>query len=214
MPIRYPIEYEINPKMVEPGWRWLTCALKNIGPESLAGLEIKINSVDDYGVRVLATGSFVPELEPEQQHVYPFQVAANQTAGVYVSVDGRRDGAPFHWESPSVLVSVGQEVAELVSLFAMSEPYPPVGEKVRCEATLRGLTKSQGLRLEFWADTPAGDFETLGEVDTKRLDAGEEAVYAAEFLPRDPGMYTIYAYLFDGIRRIGRQTENVYVREA
>jgi hypothetical protein len=113
-----------------------------------------------------------------------------------------------------VLVSVGQEAAELVSLFALSEPYPPVGERVRCEATLRGLAKSQGLRLEFWADTPAGDFETLGEIETKRLDAGEEAAYAAEFLPKDTGMYTIYAYLFDGIRRIGRRTEHVYVREA
>jgi hypothetical protein len=170
-------------------------------------------------VRVLASGGFVPQLEPEERHVYPFQVAANQTAGVYVTLDGRQgggrqDGSAFHWESPSVLISVGQEVAELVSLFAMSEPYPPVGERIRCEATVRGLTKSQGLRLEFWADTPAGDFETLGEVDTKRLDASEEAVYAAEFLPKDAGMFTIYAYLFDGVRRIGRRTEHVYVRKA
>lgn len=214
MPIRYPIEYEINPKSVEPGWRWLTCTLKNVGAETLTGLELKLNSVDDYGVRVLGTGSFVPELEPEGQHVYPFQVAANKTASVYISVDGRRDGAAFHWESPSVLVAVGKEVAELVSLFAMSEPYPPVGEKVRCEATVRGLTQSRGLRLEFWADTPSSQFEALGEIETKPLEAGEEAVYAAEFLPEDEGMYTIYAYLFDGVRRIGRQTENVYVREA
>ena len=214
MPVRYPIEYEVNPRLVEPGWRWLTCTLKNVGSRSLIALEIKINSVDDYGLRVLATGGFGPELHPEEQHVYPFQVAANQTAGVYVSIDGRSDGSPFHWESPSVLVSVGQEAAELVSLFALSEPYPPVGERVRCEATLRGLAKSQGLRLEFWADTPAGNFETLGEIETKRLDAGEEAAYATEFLPKDTGMYTIYAYLFDGIRRIGRRTEHVYVREA
>lgn len=213
MPIRYPVEYEINPKFVEPGWRWLTCTLKNVGSQGLTGLEIKANSVDDYGVRVLGTGGFVPELRPGEQHVYPFQVAANQSASLYVSLDGRQDGAPFHWESPSVLVSVGKEAAELLSLFAMSEPYAPVGEKVRCEASLRGLSKSQGLRLEFWVDTPEGEFEALGEVETKRLEAGEEAVYAAEFLPEEEGLYTIYAYLFDGIRRIGRQTENVYVRE-
>jgi len=44
--------------------------------------------------------------------------------------------------------------------------------------------------------------------------AAEEAVYAAEFLPEAEGLHTVYAYLFDGIRRVGRRTEHVLVRES
>jgi len=214
MPIRYPIEYELGPNQVEPGWRWLTLTLKNIGAEKLTGLDVQINSLDSYNLRAMGTGAYVAELGPNEERAHPFQVAANMTASVYISVDGLRDSEPFHWESPTNLIGVGKDLAELVSLFAMSEPYPPVGKKVRCEATVRGLTKTPGLRLEFWVDTPAGEFESLGEIETKSLGAGEEAVYAAEFLPEAEGLHTVYAYLFDGIRRVGRRTEHVLVRES
>jgi hypothetical protein len=214
MPIRYPIEYELSPNYVEPGWRWLTLSLKNIGPDELTGLDVQLNSLDSYNLRPMGTGAYIAELGPNEERVHPFQVAANHTASVYVSVDSLRDAEPFHWESPTTLIAVGQDLADLVSLFAMSEPYPPVGEKVRCEATVRGLTRTPGLRLEFWVNTPAGEFEALSEIETKRLEAGEEAIYAAEFTPQEEGLYTVYAYLFDGIRRIARRTEHVSVRES
>jgi hypothetical protein len=187
--------------------------LRNIGPEVLTGLDVQINSLDSYNLRAMGTGAYITQLAANEERVHPFQVAANLTASVYVSIDGMRDSEPFHWESPTNLIGVGKDLAELVSLFAMSEPYPPAGQKVRCEATVRGLTETPGLRLEFWVDTPAGDFEDLGEIETKSLGAGEEAVYAAEFLPEVEGLYTVYAYLFDGIRSIGRWTEHVLVRE-
>jgi hypothetical protein len=214
MPIRYPIEYDLNPTSVEPGWRWLILTLRNIGSESLTGLDVQLNSLDSYNLRAMGTGAYIAELGPNQERVHPFQVAANLTANVYVSVDGLQDSELFHWESPTTLIGVGKDLAELAGLFAMSEPYPPVGQKVRCEATVRGLTESPGLRLEFWVDTPAGEFDAIGEVETKRLGAGEEATYAAEFMPDEEGLYTVYAYLFDGIRRIGRRTEHVLVRES
>lgn len=56
--------------------------------------------------------------------------------------------------------------------------------------------------------------EELAIIETKELGAGEEATYSAEVTPEEKGLYTIYAYLYDGIRRIGREVEYVHVREA
>lgn len=110
-------------------------------------------------------------------------------------------------------MTVQGDVAELSSLFAMTEPYPLRGQKLRIEATIRGLADSEGLRLEFWADAPSGEFKELSTVETKPLNAGEEIRYSAEIMPEEEGLYTIYAYLYDGVRRIGRQVEHVYVRQ-
>lgn len=214
MPLRFPIEYELNPKHVEAGWRWLTVTLENVGQETLSGLEIQLNSYDDYALRTVGTGSYIDMLRSEERRVEAFQVAANRSGNVYITVEGLKGDTPFHWESPFIQVTVGTEVAELLNLFAVREPYPPVGERIRIEATIRGLAAGRKLDLEFWADTPGDDFKALGQVETKELAAGEQAVYAAEFLPQQEGLYTLYAYLYDGVRRIGRETERVQVREA
>jgi hypothetical protein len=213
MAIRYPIQYELSPKRMDPGRRWLTLNIKNLGAEDLTGLDIRLNSLDIYSLSVLGTGSYVSVLEPEEERILPFQVSANSTGSVYISVDGWQDGESFHWESPGALITVGREVAELVSLFAMTEPYPPLRKTIRCEANVRGLAESEGLRLEFWADTPSGEFEELATVETKQLSAGEEARYSAGITPEEEGLYTLYAYLYDGVRRIGREVETVYVRQ-
>jgi len=214
MAIRYPIEYDLSPKNVPVGTRWLTLQLKNIGSDSLTGLDVRLNSLDVYGVSVYGTGSYISVLSPNEEQVLAFQIAATSTASVYASIDGWQDGEPFHWESPAILLTVGQEVAELVSLFAMTEPYPIAGERIRCEATVRGLARSENLKLEFWALAPNGEFEQLAEVETKALSAGEEARYTAEVAPDEDGLYTLYAYLFHGTRRIGREVERVYVKKA
>lgn len=214
MAIKYPLEYELTPKRIDTGRQWVTLSLKNIGTQDLTGLDINLNSLDAYSISVLGTGSYISILKRNEERALPFQVSANRTGSLYVTLDGWKDGERFHWESPGIPVTVGEEVAELVSLFAMTEPYSIVGEKVRSEATVRGLSHSEGLKLEFWADTPGGEFEELAIVETKTLDPGEEATYSAEITPEEDGLYTIYAYLYDGVRRIGREVEYVYVREA
>ena len=82
------------------------------------------------------------------------------------------------------------------------------------EATLQGATESEDLRLEFWAETPREELVELGTVEPKDLVAGEEVRYAVEITPKHEGMYTLYAYLYDGARRIGHELEHVRVREA
>lgn len=211
MGIKYPIEYELVPTSIDTGRNWVTLDLKNIGNQDLIGLDVNLNSLDAYSVSALGTGSYVSSLKADEEQAIPFQLSANRTASLYVTIDGWRDGKRFHWESPGILVTVGSDVAQLVSLFAMAEPYPILGEKVRCEATVRGLTESEGLTLEFWADTPSGEFEELASVETKALSPDEEATYSAEVAPDEEGLYTIYAYLYDGVNRIGRRIEHVHV---
>lgn len=212
--IKFPLEYELTPSVLEAGRHWVTLHLKNIGTENLTGLDVKLNSLDAYNISVLGTGSYLSILGSTEEEMLPFQVSASRTGNLYVTVEGWKDGEKFHWESPAVILTVGDEVAELTSLFAMTEPYSIIGEKISCESTVRGLTPSEGLQLEFWADTPSGEFEELAIVETKSLSRGEEATCSAEIIPEEEGLYTIYAYLYEGVRRIGREVEYVYVEKA
>ncbi len=211
MAIIHPIEYELSPDSVDPGTRWLTLRVKNAGSDVLTALDLRLNSLDAYSITVYGTGSYIATLIPEEEKVLPFQVSANTSADLYVSIDGWKGGRPFHWESPSIPVRVGQEVAELVSLVALTEPYLPAQKGVKCEAVVQGVTQNGDLTLEFWANTPSGAFKELAAVETKALDVGETARYSAEIVVSEAGAYTIYAYLYDGARRIGRRTEHIYV---
>lgn len=69
------------------------------------------------------------------------------------------------------------------------------------------------MKLEFWVETPSGKSEKQATTETKELSAGEEARYTAEFKPKETGSYTVYAYLYDGWRRIGRKTNCVYAQK-
>jgi hypothetical protein len=211
MAVKIPLEYELTPTEVQMGTRWMTLRLKNIGTLPLTALDVRLNSLDAYNLAVYGTGDYVASLDPGEEHLVVFQVMANATTNVYVTAEGWQDGMSFYWESPYIWIRVGEQVAELANLFAMTEPYPPVGEALRCEATVRGMAPSEGLTLEFWANTPSGRFEELASIETKALSLGEEARYAAEITPEEKGSYTIYAYLYDDGRRLDRQTERVYV---
>jgi len=74
------------------------------------------------------------------------------------------------------------------------------------------LGKSTGLKLEFWVNLPSGKCEEQATIEIKDLHVGEEARYRAEFTPKETGHYTIYAYLYDGWKRIDRQTDSIYVQ--
>jgi hypothetical protein len=213
MTIKHPIEYGLTPKNVSAGMRWLTLRLKNVGEQNLIGLDVKLNSMDGYDIHVQGTGSYVGVLKPGEEKVVPFQVLATSTGRVYASLDGWQGAALFHWESPRIAVNVGKDVARLMSLFALTQPYSHRGDRIRFEAVLQGSTRSERLRLEFWAETPGAEFIQLGQVETESLSTNEEARYSAEMTPDKEGMYTIYAYLYDGARRIGHELEQVYVQE-
>jgi hypothetical protein len=212
MAIRYPIEYELTPDRIDAGRSWLSLRLKNIGDNALTGLDVRLNSLDVYSISISGAGSYVSVLNPGEEVILPFQVMANSTGSLYISLDGWKDGNVFHWETPAISITVGREMAELVSFFAMTEPYPVLGDKINCEATVRGLAETSGVTLEFWAENPSDEFEAFHTIETKALTDGETVRYSAEFTPGEEGLYTVYAYLFDDGRRIGRQVEYVSVR--
>lgn len=211
--IKYPIECELKPREMDKGVHWITLSLKNIGKQELTALDINLNSLDSYGLTVYGTGKYLTSLKPNKKEVVPFQVSASRSTSVYITIDGWKNGETLGWEAPYIRIKVGKEEAELASLFALTEPYPPVGKVIRVEANIRGLAESEALSLEFWADSPSGEFKELAILGTKKLKKDEEARYAAELTPAEAGLYTIHAYLYDGTRQIGHQTDHVWVEE-
>jgi hypothetical protein len=193
--------------------RWLALRLKNVGDKNLIGLDVKLNSLDGYSIYVHETGQYVSVLKPGQEETVPFRVLATSTGRVYASLDGWRGAELFHWESPRIEVKVGEDVAKLMSLFALTQPYSHRGDRIQFEAVLRGASDSERLRLEFWAETPSGAFIELGTIETQALSAHEQARYSAEMVPEEEGMYTLYAYLYDGAKRIGHELEQVYIED-
>jgi hypothetical protein len=212
--VKFPIEYTLEPEEVEVGTPWVTLTLKNLGSETLKNLNVRLNSVDSYDLSVLGRGEFVPTLGPQQETTLTYQLSTYSSTWVYATLDGRSDGDPHHASSPLMRVTVGHEAAQLLSVFAMTEPYPPAGDTIRIEATIQARLPSEGLELEFWADKPDASFEELASINTGGLSRGERARYAAEITPEQEGMYSIHAYLYDGLKRIGAAVDHVWVRSA
>jgi hypothetical protein len=208
MAAKFPIEYEISPKSIRGGRTWLAISLKNVSEDALTGLNVRLNSLDTYAIDIEEDAKYLSALEPGEGEELHYQVAAQQSGGIYVSVDGRWAGEPFHWETPSRRVVVGDQVAELVSVFALSEPQPRPSEEITIEATLRGLITASGLILEFWVETPSGESINVDKTATDLLNPGEVATYKSDpFVPEERGIYVIHAYLFDNTTRIGHETD-------
>lgn len=186
-----------------------------MGDKPLTGLGVQLHSMDDYSIAIAGDGNYVESLAAGEETEIPYRVSADMTGQVYASVEGWKDAERFTWECPGVTIKVGEPAAELVSLFAMTEPYPSPGEALRCEAIVRGLKPAGNLQLEFWAQQPNGVFKELGTLENLQVSAGDENTYATEVTPEQDGEYVVHAYLYDGERgsppRIGHATDKVYV---
>jgi hypothetical protein len=207
MPTRDFIEHDLQPRAFTRGVYWLTLRLRNIGDGVLTDIDARLNSLDTYSIRIMGTGTFVPRLEAGEEIRRHFQASIEGTAEVYASLDGRRDRVPFHWESASIRLVVDEQPAELVSLFALTEPEARLGEPIACEATVRGLTPTSTLVLEFWAETPRGELRSLAKEGIGKLAAGQERRYRFDITPDEEGIYLLHAYLYEGAWRIGHQME-------
>jgi hypothetical protein len=216
MRTKYPIEYELNPTVVDKGTRWLTLKLKNIGGTTLKELDVQLHSLDTLNLSfpVYGTGHYLPEFKPGEEREVVFRVNAYGPADVYATIGAREDGDCCWWESGWTRIYIVEEKAELERLVVLSHPYTTIGKTLSVEATIKGLQKSTAeLKLEFWVETPSGKSEKQAEINIKELSAGEEARYTAEFTPKETGYYTIYAYLYRDWRRIGHKTNFIYVQK-
>ena len=131
---------------------------------------------------------------------------------LYISIRYFKKGGSFHWDSPWIREEVLGDLAELESIL-VSNPYGTIGKELEVEATVKGLDNSEGLRLEFWTDTPSGKYEELAEIKTKKMSRGEEASYTAKITPKEEGYYTVYANLYNNYQNIGRNSETIWVEK-
>jgi len=215
--LKYPIEYELNPTEMDKGKQWLTLTLKNTGSKTLKRLDVELHSLDTFYLFPFifpsGIGHYIRELKPNEEREVVFQVNANGSADVYATIRARKDGDHFWWESGWTHISVSEQKAEIGRLVVLSHPYTTIGKTLSAEATIKGLGKGTGLKLEFWVETPSGNFEKQATIDIKELSVGEEARYSAEFTPKETGYYIIYAYLYDGYKRISHNTDSIYAQE-
>jgi hypothetical protein len=218
---KYPMEYEVTPGVIDKGTNWVTLRLKNIGRETLKELDIQLHSLDTYNLTVYGpglsgAGQYLSELGPNKEKETVFRVNALGPSFVYITIKGRRFGEKkyFWWESGWTNIKLSEEKAEIGSLLVLSNPYTMIGKTISVEATIKGLQRSTGLKLEFWVETPSGKSEQQSTMEIKDLPVGEEARYTAEFTPKETGHYTIYAYLYDGWKRIGHKTDTIYAQKA
>jgi hypothetical protein len=214
---KYPIEYELTPREIDIGTNWITLTLKNVGNMALRNLDIQLHSLDTYNLSVYGTGLFgmgqyVPLLESKDEEELVFRVNAVGSANVYITIKAHQDGRNFTWQSSWTRIMISEEKAEIERFLVHSNPYTHIGRTISAEATLKGLRESTGLTLEFWVETPSGTSEQQATIDIKDLPVGEEARYTVEFTLQETGIYTIYAYLYDGWKRIGYKTEEIYAR--
>ena len=215
---KYPIEYELSPTEVEKGSNWVTLKLKNTSRDTLRGVDIQLHSLDTYYLTVYGAeygfgfGQYLKELKPNEEVELVFRINALGSADAYATILAREEENYFSWESGWIHIYVSEEKAELERVLVLSHPYTQIGKTLSAEATVKGLRKGTGLKLEFWVEPPSGKSEKQATTEIKELSAGEEARYSAEFTPKETGIYMIYAYLYDGWQRIGHKTNYVYVK--
>ena len=216
---KYPIEYELDPTSIDKGNNWLTLKLRNTSRDTLRGVDIQLHSLDTYYLTVYGTwwgfgsGQYLKELKPNEEVELLFRINALGSADVYATIMAREEKNYFWWESGWTHIYVSDEKAELERLLVLSHPYTQIGKTLSAEATVKGRRKGTGLKLEFWVEPPSGKSEKQATTEIKELSAGEEARYSAEFTPKQTGVYTIYAYLYDGWQRIGRKTNYIYAQK-
>jgi hypothetical protein len=207
---KYPFEYELFPTEIGKGFHWLTFNVKNIGSKTLRGLDVELHSLDTSFLSFpYGSGQYIEELKINELVGTIFRVTANGSADVYATIRVPDGDELSWWESGWTRIYVNEEKAALERLHVLAHPYTTIGKTLSAEATIKGLQKSIGLQLEFWVESPSGKSEKQAEIKMKDLAVGEEARYTTEFTPKETGVYTIYAYLYEGRRRISHKTTTV-----
>jgi hypothetical protein len=209
-----PFEYQITPETVEPGTRWLSVHLENTERQPLMNLDVRLISSDSLRIRSLDRGGYINMLNPGEEDVVPMQVEVNQGTWVYLHVEYWVEGELFYWESPNVWISAERDPARMMTLFSMGGPEVLVGTETPVEATLVANMPTDPLRVDFWVETAGGAFEAFDSADIAAMKEGEIRTVTTQFEPDDEGLYSVYAYLFEGDRRLDRKIEQIRVVDA
>ena len=206
-----PFEYSLTPEIVEPGTKWISVHLKNMGREPMMNMDVRLIYNDPLRIRALDRGGYINMLNPGEERVVPVQIEANQGGWVYLHIEYWLDDELLYWESPNVWIKVSRDPARMMTLFSIKGPQVNIDTEVPVEATVVADLPSDSLRIDFWIETAEGRFESFHTLDIKPIDAGEIRTITTEFTPEEEGLYSIYAYLFNGNRRLDRVIEQLRV---
>jgi hypothetical protein len=207
---KHPIEYELIPDSLERGTHYLTLRLKNRGDDTLQYLNVKMHSLDSFHISFRNPNDYIHKIEPDKDEYLNFQVDANVSSHLYVSIVGRKNGHHFHWDSPLLKEVVLGDPAEIESIF-VSNPYGKIGRELDVEAVIVAKAVSSGLTLSFWTDKPSGICEEIADIKTRHMSKGEEVSYTGKMTPKEEGYYTVYASLYDDYRLIDRDYDIIWV---
>jgi hypothetical protein len=147
-----------------------------------------MHSIDSLHISFRNPNDYIYLLKLNEEKYLNFQVDANVTSHLYISLHGRKNGDHFHWDSPLLREEVLVDPAEIESIF-VSNPYGNIGRELEIEAVVKGLGDSDGLRLSFWTDTPSGVYEELADIKTRKMSRGEETSYRAKIKAKEEGYY-------------------------
>lgn len=202
MPGKYPFDYELTPQDVGKGTSTVEVEIENVGTDDVENLEIRLNSLDDYGIHIEESRKSVDELEQDASTTIPYELDVRRRGAVYISVDGWVDETLIHWESPDIQLTTGLEIAEISNFAAQTEGYPAMRKPITCEVTVESLKPSDNLVLEFWVKAPDGELMSIDKMGTGTMAAGEVKDFSAEFTPEQEGIYTFHTYLFEKTQRL------------
>lgn len=214
MALNPPFEYHVTPETIESGTHWISIHLKNTKNKPMMNMDVRLISNDPLRIQPLDRGGYINMLNPGEERVVPVQIEASQGAWIYLHVEYWMDDELYYWESPNVWIKVRRDPARIMTLFSIEGPQMTVGEEVPVEATLVANLPVEDLRLDFWIETADGRFESFESVDVETLDAGEVKTITTAFTPDEGGLYSVYAYLFEGNRRLDRMIEQLRVIES
>jgi len=206
-----PFEYSITPEKVEPGTHWVSIHLKNIGKKPLMNIDVRMISNDPLRIRALDRGGYINMLNPGEERVVPVQIEANRGTWVYLHVEYWLEEALIHWESPNVWIKVRRDPARIMTLFSMEGPDYNIADEAKMEATIVANLPTDMIRMDFWVETADGEFESFETIDIDPMETGEYKKITTKFVPDKEGLYSIYAYLFDGNRRVDRKINQIRV---
>ena len=207
---RLPVIVKLEPREVSKGTSQVTLNIKNIGEDELETLEVGLSSLDQGLLEVQDSLKWLSNVRPGETAVVTFDVSACGSARVYIKIFGYVGERRFSWESPAIRLKVGDEVAEIVSFLIQGEAKQEVKKKIKAEVIIRGLGHDSKVSLDYWVNMPNEVFTHLGEADIEFQEVGV-LKSSIEFTPESEGLYTVYVYLYEGLRQIDRDIDKVLV---
>jgi len=207
---RLPVIVKLEPREISRGRSQVSLKIKNVGEEEIETLEVGLSSLNQSLLEVQDSLKWLSNIQPDETAIVPFDISAFSSARVYIKIFGYVDNDRFSWESPGIRLKVGDEVAEIDNLLIKGDANQKVGQRVEAEATIRGLKPDSKISLDYWVNMPNEVFTHLGEVsiEVNEIDIVKSRI---EFTPESEGLYTVYAYLYDGLRQIDRDIDKVLI---